>query len=76
MSEAGNAALQTYSNGGVVLAGGIPPKIIKFLSHHSCRSAFCNKGPFKSWLQTIAVRICMNTDAPLIGAWAYGLRDQ
>ncbi|MCG8313337.1 MAG: glucokinase, partial [Pseudomonadales bacterium] len=29
MSEAGNAALQTYSNGGVVLAGGIPPKIIK-----------------------------------------------
>ena len=72
MSEAGNLALQTYSNGGVVIAGGIAPNIKSFLERPESLAAFHNKGRFKNWLETLPVRICLNTHAPLFGAWAFG----
>ncbi|MCG8667910.1 MAG: glucokinase [Pseudomonadales bacterium] len=76
LSEASNLALQTYSNGGVVIAGGIPPKLLPFLEKRDSLAAFINKGRFSQWLSTIPVRVCLNTHAPLIGAWAYGKGQQ
>lgn len=72
MSEAGNLALQHYSNGGVVIAGGIAPNLAPFLQQPESLQAFQRKGRFATWLQSIPVRICLNTHAPLIGAWAFG----
>lgn len=76
LSEAGNLALQTYSNGGVVIAGGIPPKILPFLQAESSLQAFRNKGRFHQWLSCLPVRVCLNVNAPLIGAWAYGKQQE
>ncbi len=72
MSEAGNLALQTYSSGGVVIAGGIAPAVLQFLQAESSLAAFYNKSRFKDWLSTLPVRVCLNTNAPMIGAWAFG----
>ena len=72
MGEAGNLALQTYCNGGVVIAGGIPPVIKPFLEQEASLAAFHNKSQFSQWLKSIPVRICLNTHAPLYGAWAFG----
>jgi glucokinase len=76
MSEAGNLALQSYSNGGVVIAGGIPPVIKVYLQAKESLAAFSNKSRFRHWLTTVPVRICQNTHAPLYGAWAFGQQKQ
>ncbi|MDX1693104.1 MAG: glucokinase [Ketobacteraceae bacterium] len=76
MSEAGNQALQNYSNGGVVLAGGIPPVIKVFLQAEESLAAFHHKSQFSQWLKGVPIRICLNTHAPLYGAWAFGQQKQ
>ena len=50
MSEAGNLALQSYSKGGVVIAGGIAPQIKPFLAQEDSLAAFNNKSRFSHWL--------------------------
>lgn len=72
MGEAGNLALQNYCNGGVVIAGGIPPVIKPFLAREDSLKAFHNKSRFRPWLKSIPLRICLNIHAPLYGAWAFG----
>ena len=72
MSEAGNLVLQSYSNGGVVIAGGIAPQIKPFLIEAENLAAFNHKSRFSHWLRSIPVRLCINVHAPLYGAWAFG----
>lgn len=74
LSEAGNLALQSYSEGGVVIAGGIPPHIIHFLRQPDCLSSFSQKGRFENWLKQLPLSVCTNTCAPLYGAWIYGIK--
>jgi len=74
LSEAGNLALQSYSEGGVVIAGGIPPHIIEFLRRPICLSRFSQKGRFEDWLRQLPLSVCTNTAAPLYGAWVFGIK--
>ena len=66
--EAGNLALKVLSTGGVVLGGGIAPKILAVLENGSFMRGYANKGRFSQLLERIEVRVALNPRAPLIGA--------
>ncbi len=67
-AEAGNLALKALAYGGVVLAGGIAPKNIDVLKQDGFMQAFLDKGRYTPVLQNISVKVCMNPQAPLLGA--------
>ncbi len=71
-AEAGNLALKTLATGGVYLGGGIPPRILPALERSVFMRAFCNKGRFEELLANIPVHVILNSQAPLLGAAAYG----
>ncbi len=64
----GNLALTALATGGVVLGGGIPPKILPFLKRSEFSEAFVGKGRFQSLLEAVPVRVILNDRAALIGA--------
>jgi glucokinase len=68
-AEAANIVLQYYSIGGLVIAGGIPPHLIKLIDQHRFQRHFQERIHFSNWLQGISLAICNNTAAPLIGAY-------
>ena len=67
-AEAGNLALKSLSVGGVVIGGGIGPKIRKKLTGGTFREAFCGKGRFSALMASIPVRLALDPNAPLLGA--------
>jgi glucokinase len=67
-AEAGNMALKTLAGGGVVLGGGIAPKILRVLSDGAFLSAFLDKGRFGELLSNYSVRVALNSDSALLGA--------
>jgi glucokinase len=67
-AEAGNLALKMLSTGGVVLGGGIAPKILPLLQNGSFMRGYAGKGRFSRLLESIEVRVALNPRAPLIGA--------
>lgn len=67
-TESANVALQYYSRGGVIIAGGIPEKISQFLCNETFTQRFQERAKFSTWLQSIPVAICRNYQAPLMGA--------
>lgn len=72
-AEAGNLALKCLPQDGVVLAGGIPPKILSLIKPIFIAS-FIKKGRYSDYLAKLPVRICMNERAVLLGALAYAKR--
>ena len=66
--EAGNLALKVLSTGGVVLGGGIAPKILPVLENGSFMRGYANKGRFSQLLESLEVRVALYPRAPLIGA--------
>lgn len=64
----GNAALQYLATGGVYLAGGLAPKLLKILKSGEFMRAYADKGRFKELLLTIPVYVVMNENLPLLGA--------
>ena len=66
--EAGNLALKVLSTGGVVLGGGIAPKILPVLENGSFMRGYAAKGRFSGLLGSLEVRVALNPRAPLIGA--------
>ncbi len=73
-AAAGNVALQFLTRGGLYLAGGIAPKIVKELQNGGFMKAFVDKGRFESLLKQIPVHVVLNESLPLLGAWEYGLQ--
>lgn len=71
--EAGNLALKCLARGGVLLAGGIAPKLLPVLSDGSFMDGFCDKGRFAGLLRDMPVRVCLEPQAPLLGAAAAAL---
>lgn len=69
-AEAGNLALKSLARGGVMIAGGIAPKILPVLRNGEFLQGFCDKGRFGSLLERLSVKIALNPKAPLIGAAA------
>jgi glucokinase len=67
-AEAGNFALRGLATGGVVIGGGIPPKILPLLQHPRLIDRFNAKGRFSRWTRTLAVRVALEPRAALFGA--------
>jgi glucokinase len=72
-AEAGNVALRCLAVGGVFVAGGIAPKLIKVLRNGKFMQAFVDKGRMNGVLREIEVSVALNPHAPLIGAAHFAL---
>jgi glucokinase len=73
-AEAGNLALKAFAVGGVYVAGGIAPKILRRLQDGAFIRAFTDKGRLSDLMRSIEVKVALNPRAPLIGAAHYALR--
>jgi glucokinase len=71
-AEAGNMALKVFATGGVYLGGGIPPRILSFLSEGRFLQAFLRKGRLSSMLLPTPVHVILNPDVALLGAACHG----
>lgn len=71
--EASNLALQYGAEGGVVIGGGIPPRLVSLFATATFREHFADKHTHRDWLRQRPVALCLNTRAPLWGAY-YCLR--
>lgn len=67
-AEAGNWALKTLALGGVLIGGGIAPKILPALQDGVFLAAFCNKGRFSEMVRNLSVKVALNSDAGILGA--------
>jgi len=70
-AETGNIALKVLATGGMVLGGGIAPKILKTLASGSFMQAFLDKGRLSPLLESIPVRVILDESCALLGAAAY-----
>ena len=67
-AAAGNLALWVMARGGVYIGGGIAPRILPKLADGSFMKGFTDKGRYKSLMETLPVRVALNSLAPLLGA--------
>jgi glucokinase len=72
-AEAGDLALRSLALGGVFVAGGIAPQMLKVLRDGSFMNSFVDKGRFKEVLEGVEVSVALNPHAPLIGAAHFAL---
>jgi glucokinase len=70
-AEAGNLALKMMAKGGVVLGGGIIPKILALLREEIFLENFLAKGRFSSLLKTFPIKVVLEEKVALYGAFAY-----
>lgn len=70
-SAAGDQALCTGAQGGLILAGGILPKFVEFLSESNFRHRFESKGVMSDYNRAIATQLIVEPQPGLIGAAAY-----
>jgi glucokinase len=64
---AGSLALTFGAKGGVYIAGGIPPRILNFLSDSEFRGRFESKGRFRSYLEAIPSYVIVHPAAAFLG---------
>jgi glucokinase len=74
-AAAGDLALQIVATGGIVLAGGIPPRILPALRGDRFRAAFSHKGRFAHLTERTPVAVLLNEAAGLAGAAHAHLHD-
>lgn len=67
-AEAANLALKCLALGGVVVAGGIAPRIVARLARGGFLRAFRAKGRLSPLLASIPVDVALDVRAPLLGA--------
>jgi len=70
---AGDIALAHGARGGVLIGGGIAPKIERLLHESPFRRMFEQKGRLSGYMQGIPTKLIVNPDATLIGAARAGL---
>ena len=73
-AAAGNLALTVLATGGVYVAGGIAPKIVRLLASGAFIEAFRNKGRLSSVVARMPVRVILTDDVALYGAAAVAAR--
>ena len=64
---AGNLALIVGAKGGVVLAGGILPRMKQALVASRFRQRFEEKGRFQPWLESVPTRLISHPDPAIVG---------
>lgn len=69
-AEAGNLALKALATGGVYVAGGIAPKIVKVLEGGALLGGFIGKGRFEALLRQIPLHVILDQEIGLLGAYA------
>jgi glucokinase len=67
-AEAGNLALRGVTTGGIIIGGGIPPKILPALQTGALLARLTAKGRFQSWTRALSVRVALEPRAALLGA--------
>jgi len=70
-AEAGNMGLRFMATGGIYVAGGLPPRILPFLTKPAFMDSFRRKGRLSALVAEIPVRVILNPAAPLLGAAYY-----
>ena len=70
----GDIVLAQGARGGVVLGGGILPRIVDFVGQSKFVEAFLSKGVMTEYLRNIPVKIAMKSDTALTGAAAWFYR--
>ena len=68
---AGDKALSTGARGGVVIGGGITPKLAGLLPESHFLERYKNKGPMDSYVSDISIRLIVNDKAALVGSAAW-----
>lgn len=67
-AEAGNLAVKMMATGGVLVGGGIAPKILPALTDGAFLRAFVHKGRMRPLLEATPVRIIVSPTIALLGA--------
>jgi glucokinase len=67
-AEAGNLALKAMAVGGVLVGGGIAPRILPALTSGAFVAAFRDKGRLAALMEGIPIRVVLDPGAPLLGA--------
>ena len=67
-AEAGNLALKALAVGGVVITGGIAPRILARLTDATFIEAFRDKGRLAPLMRSLPVHVVTEPRAPLLGA--------
>lgn len=65
---AGDRAIALLAEGGVYLAGGIPPRFLDFWQRSNLRGSFEAKGRFRSMMEGLPLRIVTRDEPGLLGA--------
>lgn len=70
----GDLVLAQGARGGVVLGGGILPRIVDYVGQSQFMQAFMSKGVMSDYLKNVPVKIAMKSDTALNGAAAWFYR--
>lgn len=68
---AGDKALSLGAKGGVVIGGGITPKLADLLSESHFLERYKNKGPMAGYVSDISIKLIVNDKAALVGSAAW-----
>ncbi len=68
---AGDKAVSTGARGGVVIGGGITPKLMDLLPETDFIARYKNKGPMTQYVSDISIKLILNDKAALVGAAAW-----
>ncbi|MFS8886947.1 glucokinase, partial [Synechococcus sp. R55.1] len=67
----GNFALHLLPRGGLFIAGGIAPKLLRLLHQGEFLSSFLDKGRMRPLLEQLSVQVVVNAQVGLRGAARY-----
>lgn len=68
---AGDKAVSTGARGGVVIGGGITPKLMGILPETHFEERYKNKGPMRGYVSNISIKVIVNDKAALVGSAAW-----
>jgi glucokinase len=68
---AGDKALSLGAKGGVVIGGGITPKLLELLPESNFLERYKNKGPMAGYVGDISIKLIINDKAALVGSAAW-----
>ena len=70
--RANNMVLNYVSTGGLILCGGIPPRIYNFIKKDKFEESFTNSDERKHLLMDVPIYLNLNSKTALYGAAYYG----